>query len=64
MKKFPVYAVAFASKYVGEIEADSIEEAKEKINDWGNANDWPTLHTNITNDFDLGETDYEIEGEE
>ena len=53
--KAAVYIETAASKYMGEVEFDSIEEYNEKAQElWDSKdNDYPT--TNITNNFDLGD---------
>jgi hypothetical protein len=58
--KIPVYITATASKRVGFIEVDS-EDSEPDINSlaeelWENE-DWDVISVNISNDFDIGESD-------
>jgi len=57
MKKFKaqVYIESTASKYIGEIEFDSIEEYKEKAADLWESQDYEYPTINISNNFDLGD---------
>lgn len=58
--KFRVYAQTVASKLIGEIEADTIEEAREKANE-SMVDD---LHMSLCHqcaEIDLDEPDFEFE---
>lgn len=57
--KYSVYAQAMAYQYLGEIEANSPEEAEELANDLYNKDG--SLFTNCHNAFDLGEVEVSYE---
>ncbi len=58
--KIPVYVITTASKYVGDVEIEDIadfDEAADAL--WSSQGYEPTIRTNITNDFDLGDPEIE-----
>lgn len=55
--KIPVAIQTIASKYIGTVECDSIEEYKEKAADLWESQDFDYPTVNITNDFDLNDWD-------
>lgn len=60
--KFNVYAIATASKYLGEVEANSISEAKDKAWDLENCY-MESLCWHCASVVDIGDV-YEIQAEE
>lgn len=61
MKKYkiPVIIVATASKVIGEIECDSLEEYNKKVDEFLKKKGFPSIHTNISNDFEVGDSEIE-----
>lgn len=62
MKKYRVYAIASASKYVGEVEAETVEEAKEKAWEMESCQ-LDSLCWSCSDSLDLGDI-YELQVEE
>jgi len=56
--KSQVYIETTASKYIGEVEFDNIEEYKEKADKLWESQDYEYPTTNISNNFDL--SDWEL----
>lgn len=57
--KVPVYILSTASKYIGEVEFDTIEEYNEKKDKLWEKLDYDTPSLYACNDFDLGDWDIE-----
>lgn len=60
--KYKVYAIYTASKMIGEIEADSKEEAIGKMEE--GLVDWPTLCHQCSHEIELNTDPWKFEAEE
>jgi len=58
--KIPVVIQTIASKTVGFIECDSVEEYSEKAGDLWESMDYEYPTTNVSNDFDLSDWDIHV----
>lgn len=51
--RVPVSIEAFASKVIGHVECDSVEEFHQKAEELWESQGWESPATNITNDFEI-----------
>ena len=58
--KIPVTIQTTASRMIGDVECDSLEEFEEKAELLWEAQNYDSPRTNIDNDFDLGDWDISV----